>query len=231
MPPRVGPRTALDFVSRPGWLYRMATGPRLTFANFSGYRPQADKLTTLFKYVAEQFDPSASWDDLRWIRTLWRGRLAVKGILTSADASAAVECGADAIIVSNHGGRQLDDAPSAIGALPRIVDAVGNRAEVLLDGGVRRGSDVVKALAIGARACLVGRAFLYGLAAYGGPGVRRAVETLRQEIDVTQALLGCPDLAGIDSSFVSLGARDASRRPQAGTISSPPLAAACTPSL
>jgi L-lactate dehydrogenase (cytochrome) len=148
------------------------------------------------------FDQALGWKDVDWLKSIWPGKLAIKGILGVDDARRAADHGADAVLVSNHGGRQLDDVSSSIAALPRIADAVGGRMEVLIDGGIRRGSDVVKALALGADACLIGRAFLFGLAAGGEAGVARALQIFADEIDRTQALLGCPDLAEIDRSFL-----------------------------
>ena len=170
---------------------------RITFGNLEQAGGPQHKLMTLSAHIASQFDASVSWKDLDWLRSLWPGKLAIKGILHPADARLAVEHGADAIIVSNHGGRQLDSAPSAIAALPDIVAAVDGRASVLMDGGVRRGSDVVKAMALGASACLIGRAGLYGLAAGGEAGVTRAVTILQKEIDIALALLGVPDISRI----------------------------------
>ena len=197
VPPRIGLDNIVDYARRLGWLWRMANGPRITFGNLEQAGGPQHKLMTLSAHIASQFDASVSWKDLDWLRSLWPGKLAIKGILHPADARLAVEQGADAIIVSNHGGRQLDSAPSAIAALPDIVAAVDGRASVLMDGGVRRGSDVVKAMALGASACLIGRAGLYGLAAGGEAGVTRAVTILQKEIDIALALLGVPDISRI----------------------------------
>jgi L-lactate dehydrogenase (cytochrome) len=197
VPPRIGLDNIVDYARRLGWLWRMANGPRITFGNLEQAGGPQHKLMTLSAHIASQFDASVSWKDLDWLRSLWPGKLAIKGILHPADARLAVEHGADAIIVSNHGGRQLDSAPSAIAALPDIVAAVDGRASVLMDGGVRRGSDVVKAMALGASACLIGRAGLYGLAAGGEAGVTRAVTILQKEIDIALALLGVPDISRI----------------------------------
>ena len=197
VPPRIGLDNIVDYARRLGWLWRMANGPRITFGNLEQAGGPQHKLMTLSAHIASQFDASVSWKDLDWLRSLWPGKLAIKGILHPADARLAVEHGADAIIVSNHGGRQLDSAPSAIAALPDIVAAVDGRASVLMDGGVRRGSDVVKAMALGASACLIGRAGLYGLAAGGEAGVTRAVTILHKEIDIALALLGVPDISRI----------------------------------
>ena len=197
VPPRIGLDNIVDYARRLGWLWRMANGPRITFGNLEQAGGPQHKLMTLSAHIASQFEASVSWKDLDWLRSLWPGKLAIKGILHPADARLAVEHGADAIIVSNHGGRQLDSAPSAIAALPDIVAAVDGRASVLMDGGVRRGSDVVKAMALGASACLIGRAGLYGLAAGGEAGVTRAVTILQKEIDIALALLGVPDISRI----------------------------------
>lgn len=203
VPPRITPANALDYLSRPAWLKRVLTGPPINFANFAHIESRRFDLTTLVHYIAEQFDPSVTWQDIDWLKSIWPGKLAIKGILSAEDARRAAEYGADAVIVSNHGGRQLDGASSSIAALPAVVEAVGERIEVLIDGGIRRGGDVVKALALGARACLIGRAFLYGLAADGEAGVGRTLEILKGEIDSVQALIGCPDLGEIDRSFLA----------------------------
>lgn len=200
MPPRIGLDNIFDYMTKLGWLWRFATGPRFTMGNLALSEHGSGSLTTLTRYIASQFDASVTWKDLDWIRSEWKGHLAVKGILRPDDALRAQKSGADAVIVSNHGGRQLDGSPSAIAALPAIVDALGSSTTVLMDGGIRRGSDVVKALALGARACLIGRAGLYGLASAGYQGVVHAINILQKEIDNTQALLGVPDLAQIDRS-------------------------------
>ena len=198
VPPRIGFDNALDYASKFGWLWRLATGPRFTLGNFDNPNQPRRTMTTLAKYTASQFDPSVTWKDLDWLRSHWQGYIAIKGILRADDAVLAKANGADAVIVSNHGGRQLDDSPSAIAALPAIVDALNGEISVLMDGGIRRGSDIVKALAFGASACLIGRAGLYGLANGGRYGVERAISMLQQEIDITQALLGVPELSRIN---------------------------------
>jgi isopentenyl diphosphate isomerase/L-lactate dehydrogenase-like FMN-dependent dehydrogenase len=203
IPPKVTVRNAINVLQRPGWLRRVWWGPNITFKNFVGSSAAlTSDAGTLWQYVNSLNDPSVNWDDLAWFRSLWQGPIAIKGMLTPEDARRAVSEGIDAIIVSNHGGRQLDSLPSAVEALPEIVDAVGDRAEVILDGGVRRGTDVVKALALGARACMIGRPMLYGLGASGQAGVERAVEILKAEIDRSLALLGRPTLADLDRSAV-----------------------------
>ncbi|MDP8922545.1 MAG: alpha-hydroxy-acid oxidizing protein [Chloroflexota bacterium] len=201
IPPKITLRNVVDTIQHPGWVRRVLLGPPITFRNFVGTSASAgDDPVSLWSYISKQHDPSVDWDDLDWFRSLWNGPLAIKGIMTGEDARRAVDHGVEAIIVSNHGGRQLDSLPAAIEALPEVVDAVGDRAEVILDGGVRRGSDVVKAVALGARACMIGRPTLYGLAAGGQPGVERAIAILQAEIDRTLGLLGRPRLADLDRS-------------------------------
>lgn len=203
VPPRLHLGDVFDYATRMGWLWRMATGPRITFANLERADGDESNLKTLVEHISAQFDQTVTWKEIDWLKSIWPGRMAIKGILHPQDARLAVEHGVDAVIVSNHGGRQLDGAPSAISALPGIVEAVDGRAEVLMDGGIRRGSDVVKAMALGARGCLIGRAGLYGLAANGEGGVTRVIEILKKEIDVTLALLGQPDITKLDRSAIS----------------------------
>jgi L-lactate dehydrogenase (cytochrome) len=200
VPPKITVKNAVDTLRRVDWLWRMLRGPKITDRNFLGLSSRAggSDLVHLGGFVNRQYNPSVTWDDFRWFRSLWTGPLVVKGILTAEDARKAVDLGADGVVVSNHGGRQLDYLPAAIEALPEVVDAVGNRAEVLLDGGVRRGTDVVKALALGARACMVGRPYIWGLASGGQPGVERALTILQTEVDRTLALIGRPTLADLD---------------------------------
>ena len=216
VPPRLGLGNVFDYATRIGWLIRMARGPRITFGNLE--RPGGEKaaLMTLAQHIGTQFDPTVTWKEIDWLKSVWPGRIALKGILHEGDARRAVEHGVDAVIVSNHGGRQLDGAPSAISALPAIVEAVEGKVEVLMDGGIRRGSDIVKALALGAKGCLIGRAGLYGLASGGEAGVTRVIDILRTEIDVTLALLGHPDVTALDRSAISLSSAscmDCSRAP------------------
>jgi L-lactate dehydrogenase (cytochrome) len=203
VPPRVTMRNALDTLRRVGWMRRVLLGPRLTLANLVGApgAPRTD-IVTLGGVAHRQVDPSVAWPDLAWFRSLWRGPLVLKGVLTAADARRAADHGVDGLIVSNHGGRQLDGTPASIEALPAIADAVGDRLEILLDGGVRRGTDVVRALALGARAVMVGRPYLYGLAAGGGPGVRRALDILAAEVDHALALVGVPRVGDLDRTVV-----------------------------
>jgi len=202
VPPRVTWRNALDVLRRVHWLHDVAMGPRVTFANLAGSLVGSSDIISIARFAAEQYDFSVDWSHIDWCRARWNGRLALKGILTVEDARLAVEHGADAVIVSNHGGRQLDHSRSSIAALPAIVDAVGDRAEVILDGGVRRGGDILKALAMGARACMAGRPFLYGLAAGGERGVTRAIDLLRNEVDNNLALLGRASVQDLDRSAI-----------------------------
>jgi L-lactate dehydrogenase (cytochrome) len=202
IPPRVTVANALDSAMHAGWLLAMARNPRIDFANVA--QGGSSGPLALAQYVNSQFDPSVSWKDLDWLRGLWQGPLAIKGIMSADDARRAVDAGVDAVIVSNHGGRQLDGLPAAVEVLPEVVDAVGDRTEVILDGGVRRGSDVVKALCLGARACMIGRPYLYGLAAAAQPGCEMAINLLKVEIARVLTLLGRPTLADLDRSALRL---------------------------
>ncbi|HUS96427.1 MAG TPA: alpha-hydroxy acid oxidase, partial [Hyphomicrobiaceae bacterium] len=193
----------LNAALHPGWLIRMMSGPRLTFAN---YKTGADEgFLQLSQHIASQFDPSITWKDIEWAKQVWGGPLVIKGILRGDDAVRAIDHGADGISVSNHGGRQLDGVPSAIRALPRVVDAVSGRIPVLMDGGIRRGSDIIRARALGAKAVLVGRAFVYALAALGPTGPAHAIEILRGELENTLALLGLPSIDDVDRSVLDEG--------------------------
>jgi L-lactate dehydrogenase (cytochrome) len=203
IPPRVTLRNALDSLQKIGWLLGMARNPRIDFVNVA--RPGEPRgPLALGPFVNSQFDPSVSWNDIAWFRSIWRGPLLLKGIMSAEDARRAVEHGVNAIVVSNHGGRQLDGLPAAIEVLPEVADAVGGDIEVLFDGGIRRGTDVIKALALGARACMIGRPYLYGLGAGGQAGVERSIAILRAEIDRAQALLGRPSLGDLDRRTVRL---------------------------
>jgi len=194
VPPRLTFATLMDVLRKPGWTMNVLMGKRRSFGNLEGRIPNADSLTTLSQWIAGQFDPTLSWKDVEWIRGLWGGKIILKGILDAEDAKIASSTGVDAIVVSNHGGRQLDGAVSSIRALPEAVDAVGGRTEVLFDGGVRSGQDVLKALALGAKGTMIGRAFLYGLGALGEKGVTRTLEIIRNELDVSMALCGLRDV-------------------------------------
>ena len=197
VPPKLTLANALDIATKPGWALKVLRSKRKSFGNLADRVPGADSLTTLSQWIAGQFDPSLSWKDVAWIRSLWPGKLILKGILDVDDARIAAETGADAIVVSNHGGRQLDGAPSSISVLPSVAEAVGDRVEVLFDGGVRSGQDVLKALAMGAKGTLIGKAWLYALAAGGEQGVTDALEIIRRELDVSMALTGTGDVRDV----------------------------------
>ena len=203
LPPRVTLRSPAGGAIRPRWSAQFIRHPRMTTASIAERGGGPDHPVGITTYVNGQFDPTAEWNDLAWFRELWDGPLVVKGILGPVDARHAVGVGADAIIVSNHGGRQLDHAPSTIRALTPVLDAIGSDAEIYHDGGIRRGSDVLKAVALGARACMIGRPLVYGLGAGGEAGARRAVAILEQELRTAMALAGCPSLGAADRSLVA----------------------------
>jgi len=196
-PPKFTPKHIWQMATRPFWCLDMLGTKRRSFGNIVGHAKGVTDLSSLSSWTAEQFDPQLSWKDIEWIRDLWGGKLILKGILDEEDARMSLNSGADAIIVSNHGGRQLDGAPSSISMLPRIVDAVGDRMEVHLDSGIRSGQDVLKALCYGAKGTHIGRPFLYGLGAGGKAGVRRAIEIIRKELDTTMALCGERDVKNL----------------------------------
>jgi L-lactate dehydrogenase (cytochrome) len=180
----------VDVLGKPGWTLNVLRGRRKSFGNLEGRIPDAKSLTTLGQWIAGQFDPTLSWKDVEWVKKLWGGKLVLKGILDVEDAKIAASAGVDAIVVSNHGGRQLDSTISSIRALPEVVAAVKGKTEIWFDGGIRSGQDVLKALALGADATMIGRAFAYGLGAMGEKGVTRALEIIRAELDVSMALCG-----------------------------------------
>jgi L-lactate dehydrogenase (cytochrome) len=190
IPPRLTLRNALDVATKPTWALKVLFGKRRTFGNLVGRIGGSSGIRTLAEWTNSQFDPSANWRDVEWVRSRWPGKLILKGVLDPEDARLGVAAGADAIVVSNHGGRQLDGASSTIAMLPAIVAAVDGRCEVLFDGGIRSGQDIAKALALGARGTLIGKAFLYALAAAGEAGVTKAIEIMRRELRVTLALTG-----------------------------------------
>ncbi len=198
MPPRITLRSALEAATRPRWTAAFVRGPRLFAMQVAGRSGAA----SMAQFLNEQFEPAVSWAELEWLQSIWGGPVLVKGILRPDDARLVTNAGASGVIVSNHGGRQLDHVPSAVQSLQPIVEAVGDDAEVILDGGVRRGTDILKALALGARACMVGRALVYGLGAGGGAGARRAVEVLTNELRLAMALAGCGSVSAIDETFV-----------------------------
>ena len=189
-PPRMTPRNLLDMALHPAWSYGMAMTHRRTFRNVVGHAKGVVSLRDLNTWSNENYDPQLDWGKVRKLRDKWGGKLILKGILDAEDARMALDVGADAILVSNHGGRQLDGALSTIRSLPQVVRAVGDQMEVYLDGGIRSGQDVLKALAMGAQSTFIGRSFLYGLGAMGQPGVTRALEVIQKEIDITMALCG-----------------------------------------
>lgn len=213
VPPKFSARTILDFALHFDWMLDVALGPKIRFANFDGTAAQAIDAVTITQFIAGQYDLSVSWKDAEWFKREWGGPVLVKGVLSPEDATLAASIGMDGVIVSNHGGRQLDGAISAIAALPAIADAVRDKMSVVLDGGVRRGSDVVKALALGAHACMIGRAWLYGLASAGEAGVARALAILRDEIDITLTLLGCASVRDLDRSMLVRNHRDRQASP------------------
>ena len=198
IPPRLTLKNALDIATKPAWAAGVLLGKRRTFGNLQGRPGGTSGLSTLSQWIAGQFDPSMSWADIEEIRKAWPGQLILKGVLDVEDAKIAAATGADAIVVSNHGGRQLDSASSSISVLGEIAEAVGDRTEVLFDGGVQSGQDVLKALALGARACLIGKAFLYALAAGGEAGVTEALNIIRRELSVSMALTGVADVAEVN---------------------------------
>jgi len=202
VPPRLTLRNAFDIATKPAWVYGMVRGKRRNFGNIVGRLPDSQSARNVSTWISEQFDPSVTWRDVAWVRSQWPGKLVLKGVLDPEDARHALDAGADAIVVSNHGGRQLDGAPSTIAALPPVVEAIGGRCEVLFDGGIMGGQDVLKALAFGARGCLIGKAFLYGLAAAGEAGVTLALSILRRELEVTMALTGAADVQKVDGALL-----------------------------
>ncbi len=204
-PPKLTLRNLANMATKPRWCWGMLNTRRRSFGNIVGHVTDVSDMSSLSSWTAEQFDPALSWEHVQWVRKRWNGKLILKGILDAEDAKLAADSGADALIVSNHGGRQLDGAPSSISALPAIVDAVGDRMEVHLDGGIRSGQDVIKALALGAHGVHIGRAFLYGLGAMGEAGVTRCLELIRNELDVTMALCGLTDVRKVDKNILLPG--------------------------
>jgi len=195
-------RNLLDIATKPGWLLSVLRGRRRNFGNIAGHLPGAKDLASVAGWLSTQFDTTLNWKDIEWIRSIWPGKLIIKGILDVEDARQAVKTGAQALVVSNHGGRQLDGAPSTIEVLPELADAVGSEIEVLFDGGIRSGQDVMRALALGARSCMIGRAYAYGLGAFGGPGVSKAIDIIRKELSVTMGLCGVNSIAEIDAGVL-----------------------------
>ena len=201
-PPKLTLGNIMNLATKPSWCLGMLGTRRRQFRNIVGHVEGVKDMSSLADWTASQFDPRLSWEDVAEIRRMWDGKVILKGILDAEDAKQAVNVGADAIVVSNHGGRQLDGAASSITALPAIVDAVGDKTEVWMDGGIRTGQDVLRAVALGARGTLIGRAFLYGLGAGGRAGVTRVLEILHKELDLTMALCGRSNLSEVDDSIL-----------------------------
>jgi len=198
-PPRPTLVNLLDMLTKPRWCLGMLGATRRNFGNIVGHVDTAGSMASLSDWTASQFDPTLDWNDVEWIKRRWGGTLVLKGVMDPDDARRAAASGADALVVSNHGGRQLDGAPSSLEALPAIVDAAGRDIEVWVDGGIRSGQDVLKALALGARGTMIGRAFLHGLGALGEAGVTRCLEIIRRELDLTLAFCGLKDVRDVDS--------------------------------
>ncbi|WP_374360584.1 L-lactate dehydrogenase [Pseudoduganella danionis] len=204
-PPRLTLANMLNLATKPRWVLGMLQTPRRSFGNIVGHATSVSDMSSLSSWTSQQFDLSLSWRDVAWIKQRWGGKLIIKGIMDAEDARLAVASGADAIIVSNHGGRQLDGAPSSIAALPAIVDAVGSEIEVHMDGGIRSGQDVLRALALGAKGVYIGRPFLYGLGAMGREGVSKCLEIIRNELDLSMAFCGLRDIAQVDKNILLPG--------------------------
>jgi L-lactate dehydrogenase (cytochrome) len=201
-PPKPTVKNLINLATKLRWCMGMLGTKRRTFGNIVGHAKGVDDMSSLSSWTSEQFDPALNWDDVKWIKDRWGGKLILKGILDAEDAELALGSGADAIIVSNHGGRQLDGAMSSIEALPGIVQAVGSKIELHMDGGIRSGQDVIKAIALGAKGTYIGRAFLYGLGANGEEGVTAAIEIIRKELDITMALCGLRDIRTVDGNIL-----------------------------
>jgi L-lactate dehydrogenase (cytochrome) len=201
-------RQARDALARPGWMWDVwANGRPLIPGNVASVAPDLKSLTQFWTWIGRNFDPSVTWKDIDWVRERWPGPLVIKGVLDPEDAREAARIGADGLVVSNHGGRQLDGVASGIAALPAVADAVGGRMTVLMDGGVRSGLDVLRALALGAKACLIGRAWAYALGARGEAGVAHMLQILRSELRVAMSLTGCTDIREADRGLVDLSWR------------------------
>ena len=197
IPPRLTLRNAFDVATKPSWALKVLFGKRRTFGNLAGHIGGSSGIRTLAEWTAAQFDATVNWRDVEWVRSRWPGKLILKGVLDAEDARSGVAAGADAIVVSNHGGRQLDGAPSTISVLQEIATAIDGRCEVLFDGGIRSGQDIAKALALGARGALIGKSFLYALSALGEAGVTKAIEIMRNELRVTLALTGTSSVGAV----------------------------------
>lgn len=202
VPPRPTLRNIIDIASKPSWCLQMLGTQNRQFGNILGHAKGVDNIASLVEWTEEQFDPTLSWQDVTWIKKRWGGKLIVKGIMDPEDARLAIAAGADAIVVSNHGGRQLDGAPSSLSALPAIIDAVGDQVEVHMDGGIRSGQDVLKAIALGAKGTYIGRAMLYGLGAQGEKGVSKVLEIIRNELDLSMAFCGRTDINAVNREIL-----------------------------
>ena len=198
VPPQIRLKNIIDMATKPTWALSVLKAKRRTFGNIAGHVQGMESITSLAEWIAGQFDQSLNWKDIEWIKSLWPGKMVLKGILDVDDAKLAAKTGASAIVVSNHGGRQLDGAVSSISMLPKIADAVGSEIELMFDGGITSGQDVMRALALGARSCLIGRSYIYGLGAGGQAGVANAIQLIAKELDVTMALTGTRSIADID---------------------------------
>ena len=206
-PPKPTLANIINLMTKPRWCLGMAGTRRHGFGNLVGHAKGVSDMSSLAAWTKEQFDPELDWNDVQWIKKRWGGKLILKGIMDVEEAKLAADSGADAIVVSNHGGRQLDGAPSSIAALPAIADAVGSRIEVWMDSGIRSGQDVLRACALGARGTLIGRAFLYGLGALGEAGVTRCLEIMRHELDITMAFCGHTDIRKVDRDVLLFSER------------------------
>jgi L-lactate dehydrogenase (cytochrome) len=204
-PPKLTLPNILNMATKPRWCMGMLGTKHRDFGNIVGHVKGVENMSSLSAWTAQQFDPTLNWNDVEWIKKRWGGKIVLKGIQDAEDARLAVDSGADALIVSNHGGRQLDGAPSSITALPAIVDAVGKNIEVWMDGGIRSGQDVLKARALGAQGVMVGRAWLYALGAYGEEGVTKMLQILHKELDLTMAFCGRTDINTVDKSILLPG--------------------------
>ena len=204
-PPKLTLANILNIATKPRWAMGMLGTKRRQFGNIVGHVKGVTDMSRLSEWTASQFDPKLNWDDVQWIKKLWGGKLILKGIMDVEDARLAAQSGADALIVSNHGGRQLDGADSSINALPAIVDAVGKQIEVHMDGGIRSGQDVLKARALGAQGCYIGRSFLYGLGAMGQAGVAKALQLIHNELDLSMAFCGLTDIEKVDKRILLPG--------------------------
>ncbi|HHX81888.1 MAG TPA: alpha-hydroxy-acid oxidizing protein [Pseudomonadaceae bacterium] len=202
LPPRFTLSSLVDMGMHPWWWWNTLTKPPITLANVAGKTMGVNTATAMGQYAASQLDPTVSFDDLAWMIEQWDGPFLVKGVTRAADARRIAELGASGVIISNHGGRQLDQSIATIDALPGVVDAVDGRAEVLIDGGIRRGTDIIKALSLGAKACMIGRPFLYGLAAGGQAGVTRSIDILGSELRRSMMLLGCSDVTQLNRDYL-----------------------------